>query len=70
MDKARRILSGGWLSTAVSAFTRGFYLIGGGLDTVYEPGAVNSPAGAGVVSSPASAGTAGSPQATGTVKGR
>jgi len=25
MDKVRRILSGGWLSSAISVFTRGFF---------------------------------------------
>lgn len=70
MDKARRILVGGWMDTAVSSFTRGHYLIGGGSDVTYEAATVHSPQLAGTVYSSQLAGTVHSPQLAGTVRGQ
>ena len=68
MDKARRILVGGWMDTAISVFTRGLFLLGGSGIT-YELAVVSSPQLSGTVSSPQLSGTVSSPQLSGTVKG-
>jgi hypothetical protein len=70
MDKARRILVGGWMDTAVSVFTRGYYLLGGEGTLTYETASVRSPQLVGTVNSPQLAATVNSPQASGTVRGR
>lgn len=51
MDKARRILVGGWMDTAISVFTRGLFLLGGS-GVTYEVSMVYSPQSAAAVISP------------------
>ena len=70
MGRALRILHGGWLATAVSNFTRGWFLSSDDFEvTEFLTGTISGPNTSGTISGLNTTGTITGPNTTGTVQG-